>query len=96
MILGQCMQTNGKNSYRDRIKHDVTVKEEYMHAVNHAFEIHYWCLQTTKENHLSKSSTGFGYSDEKLLASDPGGHGAAVLESNFPKSQASWGLLSLL
>ena len=73
----------------------MTAKEEYMYAVHHSFEIQYSGLQNNQSNHLSKSSEGFIFSDEKLSPVDPDGHGAAVQESNFPKSQATWVLLSI-
>ena len=76
----------------------MTVIEEYMHAaVNHVFEIQYYRDRppNNQSNHLSESSKDFGFSDKKLSSVDPSGNGAAVQESNFPKSQATWGLCSL-
>ena len=68
------------------------------HAVNHIFEIQY-CRAgppNNQSNHFPKSSKAFGLSGGKLSQVDGGGHGAAVLQSKFPKFQATRCLLSLL
>ena len=99
LILDSVAKYNCEKSYREKawvLGQCTHIK--YVDAVNHVFEIQYCRARppNNQSSHLSKISKAFGCSDEKPSAVDPGGHGAAVLESNFPKFQSTWGLLSLL
>ena len=73
----------------------MTAKEEYVHLMNHAFEIQYVepGLKTTKAT-IFQIIKRLDF-QTKNSPVDLGCHGAAVLELNFPKSQATRGLLSL-
>ena len=51
----------------------MTAKEEYMHAVIHAFEFQYWGLQTTKATIFQNLQKVLDF-QMKNSPVDPGGH----------------------
>ena len=90
-VLGQCTQIKIMIKIVTEIDLGI-MRQLKIHAVNHTFEIQYWGLKATIFQNFEKV-LDFQTKNSPVF---PGGHGAAVLGSNFPKSQATWGFLSLL
>ena len=74
-----------KNSNRDRIWLHVTDKEEYVHAMLLKFNTVEPGLQITEATTFQNLQKVLDFQTKQLSLIDPGGHGAGILQSNFPK-----------